>query len=123
MKTKEKLEDRLIRYLLDKRGDSSKPYIEFNEADFAKIGEASWGEVLESFRKLKAEDYLEVLQIGQGHRYNVRLLDKASTYFDIKAKEKKKDVKELLATWVPIVISIISLIVSLADHFGWWLNN
>ena len=123
MKNKDKLEDRLIRYLLDKRGDSSKLYIEFNEADFAKIGESSWGEVLESFRKLEAEYYLEVLQIGQGHRYNVRLFDKASTYFDIKAKEKKKDVKELLATWVPIVISIISLIVSLADHFGWWLNN
>lgn len=116
-KIKKKPEDQVIKYLLDKRKNPMEKVVWFGASDFTKFKDIKPNEILEALNKLESDKYISCSQIGQRQEFSIRLLNKASTYFDIKNKKEEDKSKERCKFWIPTIISIVSAVTSIISLY------
>ena len=117
MKTKEKLEDQVIKYLLGKRKDPTDKNVWFGDSDFTKFENIQVDKILESLNKLQSAGYITYSKVGQRYKYTIKILDKADSYFDVKDKKEEDKLKELLKFLIPTIISIVSAVTSIISLY------
>lgn len=113
-------EDKVLKFLLNKRTTPADRNITFAVGDYEKLQRIRNDLIIDAMNKLQAEGYIEYSRFGNKGALNVKLLPAADTYFDKKKAEKKQKRTEIFRFWFPVVISLMALAVSISDHFDLW---
>ena len=113
-------EDKVLKFLLDKRKTPVDRNVTFAIGDYEKLPKIKNDLIIEAMNKLQAGGYIEYSRFGNKGALNVKLLPTADTYFDKKKAEKKQKRTETFRFWFPVIISLMALVISISDHFDLW---
>lgn len=112
--------DKVMQFLLDKRKTVADTHVIFAVKDYdnKKLKRIKADKIVESMNKLTADGYIEYSRRGNEGAFNIKLLPTASNYFDDKKAKSKVKFREMYRFWIPTTLSIIAILLSLAEYFG-----